>query len=166
MMDVLDWILVAIRWFHALAAVAWVGGGAFYLLVLRPASRRSSTGNPAADRTIAEEFKGVINTAIAVLIVSGVVLSLSRLTSDAVSLPYIAVLAGKVTLAAYMFYIIWSMQRRRRLQGRPVDVQAEKGFWPTWRSRLSGTTAVFVCGVVVFGLADVLDALFERGLMG
>ena len=165
-MDVLDWILVAIRWFHALAAVAWVGGGAFYLLVLRPASRRSSTGNPAADRTIVEEFRGVVNTAIAVLIVSGVVLSLSRLTSDAVSLPYIAVLAGKVTLAVYMFYIIWSMQRRRRFPGQRVDEPATEGFWPTWRSRLSGTTAVFVCGVVVFGLADVLDALFERGLMG
>ena len=85
----------------------------------------------AADRTIAEEFKGVVNTAIAVLIVSGVVLSLSRLTSDAVSLPYIAVLAGKVTLAAYMFYIIWSMQdgddfrvsrlmcKRRKVSGLP-----------------------------------------------
>ena len=120
--------MVAIRWFHALAAMAWVGGGAFYLLVLRPASRRLSTGNPDADRTIAEEFKGVVNTAIAVLIVSGVVLSLSRLTSDAVSLPYIAVLAGKVTLAMYMFYIIWSMQRRRGLRGQTADEQAAEGF--------------------------------------
>ena len=158
--------MVVIRWFHALAAMAWVGGGAFYLLVLRPASRRLSTGNPDADRTISEEFKGVVNTAIAVLIVSGVVLSLSRLTSDAVSLPYIAVLAGKVTLAMYMFYIIWSMQRRRGLRGQRVDEPAAKGFWSTWRSRLTGTTSIFVCGVVVFGLADVLDALFERGLMG
>jgi uncharacterized membrane protein len=166
MIDVLDWILVAIRWFHALAAMAWVGGGAFHLLVLRPASRRLSTGNPDADRTIAEEFKGVVNTAIAVLIISGVVLSLSRLTSDAVSLPYIGVLAGKITLAMYMFYIIWSMQRRRGLRGQRVDEPAAEGFWPTWRSRLTGTTSIFVCGVVVFGLADVLDALFERGLMG
>ena len=28
-MNVLDWILLAIRWGHALAAVAWVGGGIF-----------------------------------------------------------------------------------------------------------------------------------------
>ena len=40
-MSVLDWILVVIRWGHALAAVAWVGGGLFYLMVLRPSIRRA-----------------------------------------------------------------------------------------------------------------------------
>ena len=40
-MGVLDWILLVIRWAHAVAAVAWVGGGIFYLMVLRPALRRT-----------------------------------------------------------------------------------------------------------------------------
>ena len=56
-MNALDWILVAIRWAHALAAVAWVGGGIFYLMVLRPAFRRSN-GDPGASRAIGEEFAG------------------------------------------------------------------------------------------------------------
>ena len=170
-MDVLAWILVAIRWFHALAAMAWVGGGAFYLLVLRPAARRSSLGGAEGNRAIAEEFSGVVNTAIAVLIVSGVVLSLSRLTSDAVSLAYVGVLAFKIGLALYMFYIIWSRQRHRRNRIQPSDEAAGdetaiEGFWPVLRSRMTGTTAVLICGVVVFGLADVLDALIERGMVG
>ena len=105
LMNVLDWILVAIRWAHALAAVAWVGGGIFYLLVLRPALRRSS-GNMEANRAIGEEFRGVVNTAIAVLLLTGVLLSVSRLTDSAVTVPYVAALVIKVALALYMFYVV------------------------------------------------------------
>ena len=166
-MDVLDWILVAIRWTHALAAAAWVGGSIFYLMVLQPGLRRSSapeSGDPQsiAGDSVAVEFRGLVNTAIAVLLISGVVLSLSRLTSDAVSLPYVAVLAAKIALALYMFYTVRFLQRRSSDREGPNV----KGLWSRWRARLTGTPAVLVTGVVVFGLADVLDALFERGLMG
>ncbi|MCL5962145.1 MAG: hypothetical protein M1358_22990 [Chloroflexi bacterium] len=34
-MEVNDIMLVANRWAHALAGLAWVGGGLFYLLVLQ-----------------------------------------------------------------------------------------------------------------------------------
>ena len=166
-MDVLDWILVAIRWVHALAAVAWVGGSIFYLMVLRPGLRRSrdpETGDleSGAGEAVAVEFRGMVNTAIAVLLITGVVLSLSRLTADAVSLPYVGVLAAKIALALYMFYTVRFLQGRSYPGGRPTA----EGLWGRWRSRLTGTPAVLATGVVVFGLADVLDALFERGLMG
>ena len=164
-MDVLDWILVAIRWLHALAAVAWVGGSIFYLMVLGPASRRSvALESQTRDRigeAVAVEFKGLVNTAIAVLLISGVVLALSRLTHDAVSLPYVAVLAAKVALALYMFYTVRFLERRPRSQAET----GAQGDWARWRSRLTGRPAVLATGVVVFGLSDVLDALFERGLM-
>ena len=32
------------------------------------------------------------------------------------------------------------------------------------RRRLTSTTAVLIIGVLVFGLSDLLDALFEAGL--
>ena len=86
-MDVLDWILTLIRWFHALAAVAWVGGSIFYVLVLWPARRRSGTSVPYENDAIAKEFRSLVNTAIGVLLLTGVVLSASRLTDDAASVP-------------------------------------------------------------------------------
>ena len=49
-MNVLDWILLAIRWFHLLSAVAWVGGGMFWILVLRPALGRSDDTGGATRR--------------------------------------------------------------------------------------------------------------------
>ena len=64
-MNALDWILLAIRWGHAVSAVAWVGGGVFYLMVLRPAIRQTR-GLPAdTGRAIGVEFRGLVSTAIA-----------------------------------------------------------------------------------------------------
>ena len=161
-MDVLDWILVAIRWIHALAAVAWVGGGIFYVLVLRPSQRRAGGGDSRERDATAREFRSLVNTAIGVLLLTGVILSVSRLTASAATIPYMAVLAVKIALALYMFYTVSFLRRR----SYPEAAATKQGRWPRWRANLSGTTAVLVIGVVVFGLADVLDALFEAKLAG
>jgi putative copper export protein len=161
-MDVLDWILVAIRWIHALAAVAWVGGGIFYVLVLRPSRKQAGDGDSRERDATAQEFRSLVNTAIGVLLLTGVILSVSRLTASAATIPYMAVLAVKIVLALYMFYTVRFLRRR----SYPEIAPADQGRWARWRSNLSGTTAVLIIGVVVFGLADVLDALFEAGLAG
>ena len=159
-MGPLDWILVAIRWGHALSAVAWVGGSMFYLLVLRPAWRRTDPGSDTS-REVAKEFRGVVSTGMAVLLITGAVLTVSRLTGDGASGRYIAVLCVKIALALYMFYTVWLL---RRLPSQGSGPAGAAGRWRRVRSRLTSTTAVLIIGVVVFGLADLLDALFERGL--
>ena len=161
-MDVLDWILVTIRWMHALAAVAWVGGGIFYVLVLRPGLRRAGAVNGQAGRATGAEFRGLVNTAIGVLLLTGVILSVSRLTDDAVTIPYVAVLAVKIAMALYMFYVV----RFLRHGVYPGEPDAGGGWLARARSRITGTTGVLICGVVVIGLSDVLDALLEHGLRG
>lgn len=161
-MNVLDWILVAIRWGHALAAVSWVGGGIFYLMVLRPAIRRSR-GLPAeTGRALGQEFRGLITTAIAVLLLTGAILTVSRLTEDTVTTPYVAVLVVKVVLAFYMFYVV----RFLRQQSYPEEAETGGAWWGRIRSRVTGTTALLVIGVAVIGLSDVLDALLEDSLTG
>ncbi len=161
-MDVLAWILVAIRWIHALAAVAWVGGSIFYVLVLRPGLRRAGADNGGAGRATGAEFRGLVNTAIGVLLLTGVILSVSRLTDDAVTIPYVGVLAAKIAMALYMFYVVRFL-RQRVYPGEP---DAGGGWLARARSRLTGTTGVLIFGVVVVGFSDVLDALFEHGLRG
>lgn len=158
-MTPLDWILLLIRWAHALGAVAWVGGGIFYLMVLRPALQRS---NPPGEvsRSIGQEFRGLVNTAIVVLVVTGAILTASRLTLDTVTLPYIAVLAVKVVLALYMMAVV----RFRRPRGEERDAQSDTVRWAMMKARLTGPTALLVIGVIIFGLADVLAALFEDSL--
>ena len=160
-MNVLDWILLVIRWGHALAAVAWVGGGIFYLMVLRPALQQAC-GLPAeTSRSIGVEFRGLVSTAIAILLVTGVLLSVSRLTGDAVTSPYVAVLVVKIALALYMFYVV----RFMRQDSYPEDPELGDSRRQRLMGRLTGTTALLVTGVVVIGLSDVLDGLLENALV-
>ena len=158
-MTPLDWILLAIRWAHALGAVAWVGGGIFYLMVLRPAFQRAKPA-PGVSRSVGQEFRGLVNTAIVVLVVTGAILTASRLTLDTVTLPYVAVLVVKVVLALYMMAVM----RFRRPGGEGQDAPSDTGRWARMKERLTGPTALLVIGVIIFGLADVLAALFEDSL--
>lgn len=160
-MGVLDWIIVIIRWGHAVSAVAWVGGGAFYLLVLRPAVRRSQ-GLPAdTGDAIRDEFRGLVTTAIAVLLLTGAVLSFARLTGDGATVPYAIVLGVKIALALYMFYVVRIV--RRGDYGPGPD--ASGGRLRTLGRRATSPVALLVIGIVVIGLSDVLDALIEQALV-
>ena len=152
-MDVLGIILLIIRWAHALAAVVWIGGSLFMLLAARPALR---TGDPTGlvGRALAAEFRPIVVTAIAVLIVSGVILTVDRLTSDAAGMAYTAVLVAKILLAVYAFIVSWLLPRRR---DRPTSGIA---------GAMTGPVALTIAGVLVIGLADVLTWLFEKGLGG
>ena len=163
-MDVLDWILVTIRWGHALAAVSWVGGGIFYLMVLRPAIRRAQGWTTETAQAVGNEFRGLVTTAIAVLLLTGAILTVSRLTEDTITTAYIAVLVVKVTLALYMFYVV----RFLRPTSYPVEPTTPNGrsWWGRASSRISGTTALLVVGIIVIGLSDVLNALLEDSLTG
>ena len=160
-MNVLDWILVVIRWGHALAAVAWVGGGMFYVLVLRPALGRNPVSDEAR-RSVGSEFRGLVATAIGVLLITGTVLSLSRLTADTVTTPYVGVQVAKIALAVYMFYVVRFLRQREY----PEQPEPESHRWSRIKGMLTNTTAVLVIGVVVIGLSDVLNALFEGSLGG
>ena len=158
-MDVADIILLVIRWAHALAAVVWIGGSLFMLLAARPALRslRNETGDDKAGgllgRALSAEFRPIVLTAIGVLIVSGVVLTVDRLTSDAAGVAYTVVLVAKIALAVYAFVIAWLLPRRGNRASGVAGV-------------LGGPAALTVAGVIVIGLADVLTWLFERGLAG
>ena len=157
-MDVLDIILLIIRWAHAIAAVVWIGGSLFLLLAGRPALRslRNEIGDSSGlvGRALAVEFRPIVATAIAVLIVSGVILTVDRLTSEAAGIAYTAVLVAKIVLAVYAFGIAWLLPRRREQRASGI------------RGALLGPVALTIIGVIVIGLADVLTWLFERGLIG
>ena len=152
-MPVLEVILLIIRWAHALAAVTWIGGSLFMLLAARPALRAADSDG-LVGRVLAAEFRPIVVTAIAVLIVTGVILTVDRLTSDAAGIAYTGVLVAKIALAVYAFAVAWMLPRRRGNDKAGI-VRA-----------LSGPAALTVVGVIVIGLADVLAWLFERGLIG
>ena len=165
-MPVLDIILLVIRWAHALAAVTWIGGSLFLLFAARPALSSSRSG-ALLGRALVAEFRPIVATAIGVLIVTGAVLAVSRLTSDAASIGYTAVLVAKIALAMYAFAIAWLLPRRRRHSPPAVDGSVRSpGLLQRAGAILTSPVALTAVGVIVIGLADVLDWLFELGLAG
>ncbi len=103
-----------------------------------------------------------MNTTIAVLLVTGVILTVSRLTSDYAGIPYVVVLVIKIALALYMFYLV----RFLRPHIYPADDMGRSQGFQKLTSLFTGATAVLVIGVIVFLLADILRALIENGIKG
>jgi len=142
-----------------LGAVAWVGGSMFYMFVIRPVSDRLN-GFAEVNRSLTAEFQHVIKTAVTILIITGVILAASRLTSQSVSLVYVIILGIKVSLASYMFYLAW-LAKSRNFNSEidtPVTMLGKV------RRSVTSTYAVLVLGVIVFGLSDLLTLLVETNL--
>ena len=158
--SVADYLLLGIRWLHTMSAVAWVGGGLFYLLVLRPAMRRAGGIERPMAAAVGPEFRSLVNVAMAVLIITGAVLTFDRLTSTFVGAAYAGVLAAKVALAFYAFYLVRFLRR----SSYPEEPEGG-GHWPRRLATLcTGTTAILVLGVIVFLLSELLVELFQEGL--
>lgn len=153
-MTILDGILTAIYWLHHLGAVAWVGGSVFYLLVLRPAFRRAAPA-PETRRAIGAEFRGVVHTAILLLVITGAIMTAAQLTREETSPQFMAALILKIGLAIYMMFLVWLGRR----PAAPAAPPPPLGPWGKIKAGLTGTTALLILGVLVIGLSDVLAAL-------
>ncbi len=153
-----DVFLLIVRWAHAIAAVAWVGGGIFYWVVLRPALRTEGVP-PAVARFAGVEFGGLVALAMWTLVVTGAVLVFARLSEPTADVPYGAVLGVKIALSAWMFVL--ASGRRRR--GPPADDQP-RGRLRAAANALGHVNMTVVLGIVVFLLSDILRLLVERNL--
>lgn len=148
-MELADLLLVAMRAAHSLAAIAWVGGTLFYLLVVAPAlARPKSEGESSAARSaISSAYGELVELAVVVFVLSGAILTFDRLSRGAGPV-YAALLAVKVLLAFVTFHLGFGLRRR----GLDSDPRAARG--------------VVVIGIVVVLIAAVLKVLFEAGLRG
>ena len=153
-----DVFLLIIRWLHATAAVAWVGGGIFFWVVLRPAIRAGQV--PAvATRFAGVEFGQLVVLAMWTLVITGGILMFTRLSEATATVAYGVVLGIKVGLSAWMFFL--TVGRRRRDPKGP-----EPGRMRSAVNALGHVNMTVVLGLIVFGISDVLRFLVEEELAG
>lgn len=163
-MSLSEVFLLIVRWLHLVSAAAWVGGSIFYLVVLRPAQRRSPDASSAI-RGAATEFRALVDTCIYVLIATGIILTLNRLTPGVVGAPYVIALGAKIALSVWMFTLAWSRRRRTRIAdaSRGADAPAETRLSKILRA-VSGYNALVILGLIVFLISDLLKVLYEMAL--
>ena len=89
------------------------------------------------------------------------ILSVTRLTGEGATVAYAIVLGVKIALALFMFYVVRIV---RRGDYSPPDEQ-EVGIFRGVFRRATSPMALLVIGVVIIGLSDVLDGLFENALV-
>lgn len=160
-MEVLDLLRVAVRWSHAVAAVAWVGGSLFYLFALSPAViGLDAAGRGAVMAGAGRQFQEMVRLAIFVFLFTGVILTVDRLTQPSVSVTYVAVLGVKIALSLWMF---WIAQQLRRAPAPPGSVSHAKASPP--RAWFERTDLLLVLGLVVYLLAILLNVIFETELV-
>lgn len=148
------------RWLHALAASAWVGGSLFYLIVLIPTLKRVPDVPRALSSALGVEFRTVVVTSIIVLVATGAILAFNRLTETEPA--YAATLGVKVVLSVWMFALAhdrrrrtWTLSALGEGPDRPATLRGKIA------AALSGYNTLVVLGVVIFLLSDLLKVLFE-----
>ncbi len=159
--------LLLVRWFHSVAAVAWIGGSIFYVLVLRPAQRRAGVQAAATTTEVQIQFRGLVDSCIAVLLVTGAVMLFDRLTDATTGTAYVITVAVKIGLALWMFAMARGRWRRRRASQTWVGTpDAQRSRLSRAMGLMSGVNLSVILGIAIFFLSDLLRFLFERGLTG
>jgi uncharacterized membrane protein len=143
--DLRELILVAVRWSHAAAAAALVGGGAFYLAILDPALRQDGTALELIRKRVDAGFRDLVDVTLVVFVVSGALLTFERLSSGAATTAYVIVLGLKLVLSVLLFR--WAVQLRRGRHWHSLDARLMVG-----------------SGFLVILLASVLKTLYESAL--
>ena len=161
--------VLIVRWIHGIAAVAWIGGSLFFLIVLIPSIERK-IGLPDGLKTeINNRFRGLVQTCILVLIITGVILAFDRLSSRFTDIAYVSVLAIKSLITIWMFILSGFIQPRKKA---PLDQRKSNSAftlskrWDKLFGKVNEPNLILLLGLVAFMLSDGLQTLFERALMG
>ena len=144
-----EWLALAVRYGHGIAAVAWLGGSLFHVFALTPLVAAYPQQMGPAMSLIKPAYREMVDISVAVLIVTGLILMFTTIQSSQATIAWGAVLAIKIGLALWMFYIVW---RRRRAS---VDEPQSDGTL----TKLLGYNWLLGVGLIVFMLAGVLREL-------
>ena len=147
-------VLLLVVWVHSIAAVVWVGGAVFYWAILKPALRTGSISQPIAD-FIAREFTHIVKLSIWILVITGAILLLLRLSQPSATMAYASILLVKIALSAWMFFIV--------VRGRGERIQ-ESNLAKRIINEFGNVNLIAIIGVAVLLLSHLLGLMVEEAL--
>lgn len=145
-MDVAELLLVALRVFHAAAAMLWLGGAIYYLVAVLPTTRNKGEEGAAIAGTAQRLYGEWATPATIVMLASGVVMSFDRLSEGKGGLYYAVLLAAKIIAALLAFWLVSLRRGRRR---RPIT---------GWRSR---PDVIVGLGLFAFTIGVILSSVWQ-----
>ena len=146
-MKSLDIILLIAKFIHAISASVWLGGS-FILLLSRKQISQLSTNFGII-------FKDTVNASIILLVSTGIILSLDRISTDKPSNVYLTLLGFKVALSFWLFFLVWKFRSNKYLDILNLN---KKYSW------IFGYTFFVISGVSIFLIAEILSLIVEKNL--
>ncbi len=153
-MDIAAIARMLLRLAHAIAAALWLGGGAYYVLALRPALRSADPAAREVGRAAQAEFGEWASVATIVLIATGVVMSFDRLTNGQGSSTYVVFLGIKIVAAISAFWLTGTFVRNARRRQRQSK---------TWINR---SWIILTLGTIAFVIGVALSVVYPTGISG
>jgi uncharacterized membrane protein len=146
-LDVVEIGQIVLRLAHGLAAAVWVGGGAYYVLAVRPNVRKVANDDTRAFAgAVQREFGEWASVATLIMVATGVVLMFERLSGGQGTTVWVVMLATKIVAAVVAFWITGVLRpRSRRSAKRP----SRSGYFdPAWAA-LALSMAAFLLGALL-----------------
>ena len=114
------------------------------------------------------QFRGWVDTCIAVLILTGTIMLFDRITSPSTEPPYLITVSVKIALALWMFIIARRRWQRRRstLTQSISSPTPRRGRLARAMGLMSGINLIVILGIAVFFLSDLLAFIYLEGLTG
>ncbi len=151
-MDIPAITRMLLRLAHAVAAALWLGGGAYYVLALRPALRSADPATREVGRVAQAEFGEWASVATIVLIATGVVMTFDRLTNGQGTTVYVILLGIKIVAAIAAFWLTGTFVRNARSRPRGT------------RSVLNRSWVILTLGTVAFVVGIALSVVYPTGI--
>ncbi|MFL2627462.1 MAG: hypothetical protein ACJ0OY_04105 [Dehalococcoidia bacterium] len=99
-----------IKLIHITASTIWVGGSLFFLLVVNQSITQE---NKFLKGILGSNFKQIVDLCIWILLLSGVILTVNKLTSNSATVVYGSLLGFKLALVAWVTFLIWFKKRSK-----------------------------------------------------
>jgi uncharacterized membrane protein len=142
-MSAREWLLLCLRLAHALAATVWLGGGVYFVAVLRPALRARGDEARSIIGDAQRAFGEWAEVATLTMVATGTALTFERLSADRGGLTYVTLLAVKIMAALLAFWLVGVRPARRRRSRRRTAPEI-----------------VLVLGMVAFVLGVALSSVY------
>ena len=152
-MDIAEAGQIILRLAHGLAAAIWVGGGAYYLLAVRPNVRNAGDEQSRAlAGAVQKEFGEWAAVATIVMVASGVILMFERLSGGQGTTAYVVLLVIKVASAVVAFWMTGVLRPSRR-----VRATARTG-------KLDTAWLVLALSIIAFLLGALLTTIYPANI--
>ncbi|MCL5958138.1 MAG: hypothetical protein M1358_02280 [Chloroflexi bacterium] len=171
-MDALVTLRILMRWAHICAAVSWIGGGAFYWLVLGPTLKEIKEPSWAISLAagVRQRFRALTAISMGILVATGLFETFDRLTEGNLGTGYLAVLGVKLALVAAMYLVANKLSEEKAGEAEGFDeLETGRSITPSassLRSVIVSPEVMILLGGAILLAAAILNIFYQTSLAG